>query len=226
MIVVIGGQKGGTGKTTIAVNLAAMRAAEGRDILLFDMDEQLTSTLWASTRDNNKVTPRIPSIQKILDERTLSPGAVIRNELKALKPKYQDIIVDAGGAANEVLRAAITLADIIIFPLMPSEFDMWTLGKLNDLIAACQDDNHEFKAKIVISKVSTNQGAAKKEITDFDDFLKDFEHLKRCENVLYLRKPIRTAAARGKAISEHKPSDEQAIEEFSALYKELFNGGN
>jgi len=71
------------------------------------------------------------SCQKILDSRILNAGVVIRNELKALMPKYENIIVDAGGAASEVLRAAMTMADILILPPMPSSFD---IGSINILL--------------------------------------------------------------------------------------------
>ena len=88
MIVLIGGEKGGTGKSTISTNLSVMRVLEKRDVLLYDLDPQRTSTFWASRRDENSVEPRIASSQKILDDRVLNPGIVIRNELKELKNKY------------------------------------------------------------------------------------------------------------------------------------------
>src|ERR1700719_831935 len=127
MLILVGGQKGGTGKSTVATNLVAIRALCGNDSFLFDIDPQCTSTLWASRRDENNITPRISSSQKILDKRMLNAGTVIRNEIKALLLKYEDIIIDAGGADNEVLRAAMTLADVLVLPLMPSAFDTWTL---------------------------------------------------------------------------------------------------
>ena len=91
---------------TVATNLVALRTLKRRDAFLFDIDPQKTSTLWASRRDENSIEPRIPSSQKILDKRILSAGTVIRNEIKALIPRYQDIIIDAGGADNEVLRGS------------------------------------------------------------------------------------------------------------------------
>lgn len=92
MIVLIGGEKGGTGKSTISTNLAAIRTISGGDVLLYEIDPQRTSTFWASRRDENGIHPRISSSQKVLDGRVLNPGMVIRNELKSLKDKYKDII--------------------------------------------------------------------------------------------------------------------------------------
>ena len=64
MIVLIGGEKGGTGKTTIATNLAAMRALAGRDVLLIDTDPQGSANYWAQSRDEEGITPRVACIQK------------------------------------------------------------------------------------------------------------------------------------------------------------------
>ena len=64
MIVLIGGEKGGTGKTTIATNLAALRALAGRDVLLVDTDPQGSASYWASSRDEDGIKPRVACIQK------------------------------------------------------------------------------------------------------------------------------------------------------------------
>ena len=64
MIVLVGGEKGGVGKTTLAVNLAAMRARAGHDVLLVDADKQASANLWANIRDQ---------------ERSIHPSAVCRN---------------------------------------------------------------------------------------------------------------------------------------------------
>ena len=60
MIVLVGGEKGGVGKTTLAVNLAAMRARAGHDVLLVDADKQASANLWASIRDQEKVDSARP----------------------------------------------------------------------------------------------------------------------------------------------------------------------
>lgn len=223
MIIVVGGQKGGGGKTTTATNLATMFTRDGRDVHLFDIDPQRTATLWASRRDNNenKKLPRIGSSQKVLDNRTTNIGIVIRNELLAMIPRYQDIIVDAGGADNAALRSALSLAEVAIFPIIPSEFDMWTFGTLSELITNAQTSPSKLCARVLLNKVNTNPSTAKTEVEECDDFLKDFENLSRFKNFLSERISVRRASGQGMATIEYRPSDAKAISEMQNVYKEI-----
>ena len=98
MIILIGGEKGGTGKTTIATNLAAMRVNAGHDILLVDTDKQGSASAWSDIRDiKNKEISRIPNIQKF--------GSNLAADILDLKTRYGDIIIDAGGRDSIELRA-------------------------------------------------------------------------------------------------------------------------
>jgi chromosome partitioning protein len=223
MLILVGGQKGGTGKSTVATNLVTMRAVRGRDAFLYDIDPQRTSTLWASRRDENNVEPRISSSQKVLDRRVLNAGTVIRNELKALIPRYEDIIIDAGGADNEVLRAAMTLADILVLPLMTSAFDTWTLDTVNNLVSEARQVNSKLIAKVLYNKVAQHPMTAKSEIEESDDILSDFEHLQRLKTIMVYRVSIRRSQNGGLSVIEYKPADEKAVEEINSLYEEVFN---
>lgn len=224
MIILIGGQKGGPGKTTIAANLAVMRALNNNDVFLYDIDEQATATLWASIRDEDGVQPRIHSAQKVLDKRIPSPGVVIMNSIRDLSSKYGDIIIDAGGADSEIMRGALSVCDVAVFPLQPSSFDLWTAETADRMIA--QAGNPDKKGIVVLNKVSTNPGAAREEIADADAFLSDYKHLKRSTTVIYLRKAVQKSQTKGLGIVEYKPSDDKAIAEITALYNEVFNVQN
>jgi chromosome partitioning protein len=76
MLVLIGGEKGGTGKSTLAINLAAERALAGRDVLLVDTDLQGSASYWAQVRDEVGITPRVACVQKF--------GKGLQTELKDL----------------------------------------------------------------------------------------------------------------------------------------------
>ena len=89
MIVLLGGEKGGTGKSTMATNLAAIHAINGNDVILVDADKQASSAAWAALRDENGLTPRVPCVQKL--------GKTLHVEVKELERRYQTVIVDCGG---------------------------------------------------------------------------------------------------------------------------------
>lgn len=224
MLVIFAGPKGGTGKSTAATNCAAIRTIKGRDVLLYDIDPQRTSTLWCSRRDENQDNPRVSSVQKVLDAKKIfNLGMVTRNDLKALLLKYEDIIIDAGGADTESLRAAMTLADQVIFPVSPSEFDMWTFSHLSNLVSSAQVDDKNLVGKILLNKVNVNPATAKVDIDECDDFLSDFENLIRLNSVVRERVAIRRASGKGQSIVEYLPSDKKAEAEILGLYEEIFN---
>lgn len=225
MLILVGGQKGGTGKSTIATNLVTLRKLDDRDAFLYDIDEQRTSTLWASRRDENSIVPRIPSSQKLLDKRVLKPGIVIRNELKDILCAYDDIIVDAGGAANEMLRAAMTLADCLVMPLMPSAFDMWTVDTMNTLIGEAKQQNPRLRAFVVYNKVAPHPQAAQQEIEESNELLEDFENVTVLPTPIVYRKAVRQSQKQGLSVEEYKPYDKKAIEEFATIYTEVFGNG-
>ena len=90
MILVCGGIKGGSGKTTIATNLAAMRAKAGKDVLLVDADEQESATIFTAIRKRDQ-SQRQQYTSIILRESNL------RSEIDRMRTKYDDVIVDTGG---------------------------------------------------------------------------------------------------------------------------------
>ena len=108
MIILVGGEKGGPGKTTIATNLAVMRTVKSEDLLLIDTDRQPTASYWCSLREDKNITPRIASIQKF--------DKAVRTETLSLKDKYKDIIIDAGGRDSPELRGALLVVEKAIFP--------------------------------------------------------------------------------------------------------------
>ena len=213
MILLVGGEKGGPGKTTVATNLAAMRTAEIGDVLLVDTDRQPTASYWCSLREDKEIFPRVSSIQKY--------DKSVRTEVLELKKKYTDIIIDAGGRDSPELRGSLLVCDKVIFPLRPSQFDLWTIGRLDHLVETASEINEKLKAYILISQASPHP--AVKETEEMTQFLADFKNMRLLDSILHERISYRRAALNGMAVSEYKPEDPKATEEINNLYQEIFN---
>ena len=127
MIVLIGGEKGGAGKSTIACNLAVFLASQEQDVLLLDADPQKTSSTWAYRR--SKITdldlPKLNSAEKTGD---------IYETVMDFSRRYNFIIVDSGGRDSTELRSGLIACDIFYTPIKPSQIDIDTLAKMNELL--------------------------------------------------------------------------------------------
>lgn len=213
MIILIGGEKGGPGKTTLATNLAAMRTKETNDLLLIDTDKQQTASFWCSTREDNKIMPRVASVQKL--------DKAVRSETLALKEKYKDIIIDAGGRDSAELRGALLVANKAIFPLRPSQFDLWTFGRINTLVETALEINEELRSYVILNQASTNPSV--KEVEEAKSFISEFPNIKLMDMVISERIVFRRAAISGMGVTEYKPEDSKATEEIRNFYHEVFN---
>ena len=213
MIVLIGCEKGGTGKTTIATNLAALRALAGRDVMLVDTDLQGSAGYWTTSRAENGIKPRVASIQKF--------GKGLQGELQDLAGRYQDIIIDAGGRDSVELRSAMVVAHKAYVPIQASQFDIWTLAQMNDLIVTAQGFNPNLCAWVVINRGSTNPFVT--ETAEAVEILSDFKHLGLASSVVRDRIAYRKAVRDGLSVVEMKPSDAKASREMTEFYIEVFN---
>lgn len=213
MRILIGGEKGGTGKTTLSTNLAAKRALQGRDVLLVDTDIQGSANYWVQTRDDNGVLPRVACVQKF--------GKGLQAEVKDLAGRYDDVIIDAGGRDSVELRSALVVAEKAYIPIQASQFDIWTLGRMNNLVETARGFNPDLEAGVVISRASPNPVV--RESQEAQEILSDFVHLEMCEIVIRDRIAYRKAARDGICVDELSPRDHKAVAETDALFRQVFD---
>lgn len=208
MIYTVGGIKGGSGKTTIATNLAIILARVGRDVLLIDADDQESATDFTSWRNE-----RLDGQSGYTSVQLTGPN--VRHETLGLSKKYDDIVIDTGGRDTTSQRAALTIANIALFPFVPRSLDVWTLEKLSRLLHEVSPANPELKAFAFINRAdhsgSDNEDAAVA--------LKEAEHITFLDTPLGNRKAFANAAAGGLSVIEYKPTDLKAAQEFIALFK-------
>jgi chromosome partitioning protein len=211
MIIVVGGIKGGSGKTTVATNLAVIRSGEGHDVLLIDADDQETATDFTIIR--NERHPEGAGYTSIK-----LTGAAVRTETLRLANKYEDIIIDTGGRDTTSQRAALTIADALLVPFVPRSFDVWTIEKVSSLVSEMQTANPNLQAYTFINRADPRG----QDNDDAAEVLKETGTLSFVETPLGARKAFGNAAAEGLAITELKPQDPKATEEFLTLYRYIF----
>ena len=213
MIILIGGEKGGTGKTTLATNLAQMRASAGYDVLLVDSDKQESASSWAGLREEIGNEPAITTVQKV--------GKNITRDLIDLAKRYDDLIVDAGGRDSVELRAAMVAADKLFIPVQASQFDVWTLGNMCELVDQAQALNPKLQAHVILNRASTNPVVS--EVDEARELFNDFESLHFSGVILRDRIAFRKASSGGLGINELRPVDTKAQDEISQLYEVVFD---
>lgn len=214
MLLVVGGIKGGSGKTTLATNLTVMRASAGKKVLLVDADEQGSASDWVEQRtyqqENN--TDRASWVTIKLS------GKMIHSQLQKMKSDYDDIIIDTGGRDTTSQRSSLICADQFLLPFKPRSIDIWTMGSVRRMISEIQAVNPNLKCSIVINQADA-KGSDNK---DSHEILSEFPEI-QCLNVMIgNRKAFSNAASDGLGVAEMVNKDPKALKEMSDLYKLIY----
>ena len=212
MIILIGGEKGGTGKTTLATNLAAQRAAAGVDVLLVDTDRQGSASFWATLRDDQADLPAVLCVQVF--------GKGVARQITDLAGRYGDVVVDAGGRDSVELRSAMVAADRLYVPVQASQFDVWTLEQMDELVAQAGAINPALQAAVILNRASTHPRV--QEAAEAESLIAEFEHLNVSGVTVRDRIAYRRAAAEGRGVAEMPEPDAKAVNEMKAWYQAVF----
>lgn len=208
MILAVGNVKGGVGKTTLAVNLAIALSRVDRDVLLIDGDEQGTAIAFTELRTTSKGSCGYTAVAL--------QGAAIRTQVRQLAKKYSDIVIDVGGRDTGSLRAALTVADVVLIPVQPRSFDLWGVDQTADLVKEAREINQGLRAVAVINAADfqgkDNEAAA--------EALREVEGLECAPVLIVRRKAFPNAAAGGLSVLEY--DDPKASAELTKLIDFIF----
>lgn len=209
-ILVSGGQKGGTGKTILATNLAAMFGAEGHKVLLLETDPQRSSWDWVKDRELVQGVP-------IVDCLELSGNLFY--SLTELERQFTLIVVDAGGADTDEFRTACAKAHAVYPTVMPSKVDLRTMARVNDVVLECRRiGNTELAARVVINKAPAHPTTHRIETARAK--LATHAALEVMETVVMFRAVFQDAYDVGKAVCEIHPESKGA-EEMRAIFAQV-----
>ncbi|WP_374473905.1 P-loop NTPase [Arenimonas sp.] len=151
--ILVASSKGGAGKSTVATNLAAHFAVEGKATAILDADKQKSSTHWCEKRAH-------------LDTAVLPLDGCRRNWDKQLPEGIQRLVVDApAGAMADDLQAFLDMADAVVVPVLPSAIDLEaTVPFLNSLVTHPRVKKGKLPVGIVGNRLKPWTGASQQAV--------------------------------------------------------------
>lgn len=145
MIIGILNQKGGVGKTTLAVNLAAALQRQGGRVLLIDADPQGSALDWAAAREE----PPLFAVVGL-------PRSTVHKEIAVIGEGYDHIVIDGPPRVTDLARSAIMASDLVLIPVQPSPYDIWAADEVVKLIAEAQVYKETIKSVFVVNRKIAN----------------------------------------------------------------------
>ncbi len=140
MIISFLNQKGGVGKTTLSINVAAYLAGQGRKVLLIDADKQGSSNTWASLREDSP-------FQVI----SLARENMAKDALK-LATEFEYTIIDGPPHAETIARSCIVASDFVVLPIEPSGLSTWASDLTVRQVRDAQIIKENLKCGFVVSR--------------------------------------------------------------------------
>lgn len=208
-ILALTGQKGGVGKSTIAICLAVEAMERGLRVLLVDADPQATARTWgdAALGAGHKA-PTIVAMGATM----IHPG-----QLDTLVGSYDLVVIDCPPRHDETQRAALMLSDMALLPCGPSSAEAWALASSIDLVTAARRVRPELRAAVVITRKKSRTALGKSARDD----LAAASGLPVLANELGDRIAYQEAIGFGLGVTTYVPRD-PAADEVRALYDEIF----
>ncbi len=205
MIIVIANSKGGVGKSTISVHLAAWLHEQGHKVTLADCDTQQSSSEW--------VREAMPEVKAV---RLENPDNIL-NELPILAQDADYVVADGPGSQTETSRALLLRADLAIVPCKASMLEVRALAKATDVLRQAQDiRNGVPNAVIVLSMVGKNYRLTQ----DMKDAASALS-LPLASTALILRQIYADAPGQGAVVWRMGARAREAADEVDQLFREL-----
>lgn len=205
MIISILNQKGGTGKTTLAVNLARGYTKLGINTLLVDSDSQGSAQRWHERSGGELI------------DMTCLPMNTLDKDVQKYVNFYDRIIIDGIPRISPLTLCAIKCADLILIPVQPSPYDIWAT---EDLVRSVKDkiimSDGKTKAAFVVSRKITGTNLGR----DIQEELKKLE-LNVLNNSTSQRVAYATSVEKGLTVMDHEYYETEACKEISSIINEI-----
>lgn len=211
-IIAVCNQKGGSGKTTLSMQLAGTLARRKNKVLVVDADPQGTATRWAaSAGDDNPFPASVVGLSAASEK--------VHREVKKFVGDYDFIVIDCPPAADSpVPQSALLIADLALVPIIPSPLDLWASVGIRRVIENVRDINETLTARLVVNQCQPKTNLAKDTLEVLPEF-----GIPVCKNYLRQRTAYRQSAVFGQTVQDFGSKAKDAIQEIEALTREVLS---
>ena len=204
-VIAVINQKGGSGKTTLALNLAAGLGRRARTAVA-DADPQRSISQWIAMGENESALP-------ISTEIGANPDA----EIARLKQNNRYVVVDCPPSVQgAVIEAVLSSADLVLIPVLPSPLDLWASVEMAVLVKQAQQKDRALQAYLVLNQVETRNSLSssmQQAVAELDVPL--------LQAYLERRAAYRSAAVEGKSVYDMGNRGTQAVKDIEAIIEEI-----
>ncbi len=209
-IIVVTNQKGGSGKTTVTMQLAGALARSQHKVLVVDADPQGTATRWAASAHDENIFPASVIGLSAASEK-------VHREVKKFISDYEYILIDCPPAADSpVPQSALLVADLALVPVIPSPLDLWAAVGIRQVIENVGDINENLQARLILNQYKTNTNLS----VESRNVLTDFR-IPLLKTYLKQREVYRQSAAFGQTVYDFANRAKPAITEIESLRLEV-----
>ncbi len=207
-ILAVCNQKGGSGKTTATMQLAASFARRGLHTLVVDADPQGTATRWAaSASDEHPFPAAVVGLAHA--------SGKLHREVAKFVALYDVILIDCPPAADSVVpQSALLVADLALVPLVPSPLDLWASVGIREVIGRLSDINETLQGRLLLNQAQPNQNLTRETLQILEGF-----GIEMCGTIWRQRAAFRQSAVWGQSV--HDLDNKAAVAEVEALSQEL-----